>query len=173
MPDDDESLRRTLAPLKETLDDMSIWDLLPHALAASFYSSIWKDTEFLPLVDGNAAISLKIQRLMNIVGFKNNGHCLTESLNALFTIFRPMVDLETRDDELSSDTEASMRSFILAASTVMLEMQRKKKPPSPAMFLFMEKLVTSTAYADYGFMEPCFPHALVHAGIKRTMHPTK
>jgi len=132
--------------------DKKLWEYLPVMYAASFStSSLWRDAQFRPQVEGHL----------------NNVHTLAQTINGLIIAFTA---ISSATADVSNITTNLLR-FLEVSSVILLRVARSRDKHGPVDFpsvvIFMDKFVSASPLLTHDALERCLPYALMRNMYKQ------
>ncbi len=150
----DHGLKVCLEMYKKNESDSNLWDLLPLAYAAAFFSKPWETAHY----DAHYDV------------YSNNLQVMPLAMQKLIICFQSIVVTDSMTiGASSSPLELSLRQFIKVGAFILLRMRiygatpRFRNHPIPAMFLFMEKFVNESEQLDRSMLEEVMPYSLINS----------
>lgn len=133
--------------------DKKLWELLPVLYACSFSSTLWKDAQFRPHLEGHL----------------NNCHSLIYAINDLITAFASLTFASSGNVE---DIAALHLRFVEVASVNLLRMARAPKDKhTPVDFasviIFMDRFVQECPLLTEDMLEKTLPYTLLRNMYKQ------
>jgi len=127
--------------------DAPLWDLLPYMYAASINSSVWKDSQYKPVVEA----------------YSNNIHTLAKCINDLIIAFKSITISAPDEKEIVS----LLQKFVEVGSMILLRLAKvpktEKHGPAdfPSMVIFMDKFIEECPLLPRNILENYLPYALL------------
>lgn len=147
----DQALKKFLAKAIGSAE-APLWDMLPYMFAVSFYSSVWKEAQFKPVVDAHT----------------NNAHTLARAINDLIIAFKA-INSTTNDEK---EVLTALKTFISVSSALLLRIprtsQKEKNLPSDfsSVIIFMDKFIESSPLLGRESLEEVLPYTLLRSHYK-------
>lgn len=133
--------------------DKKLWELLPVLYACSFTSTLWKDAQFRPHLEGHL----------------NNCHSLIYAINDLITAFASLTFASSGNVE---DIAALQLRFVEVASVILLRMARAprdKHTPTDfaSVIIFIDRFVQECPLLTEDMLEKTLPYTLLRNMYKQ------